>query len=62
MRQNNQSSGGGIGFVGALTLLFIALKLMGYIDWSWWWVLAPLWVSFILSVALGLLLGYKRRF
>ena len=31
-----QSSNGGLGFVGALTILFIALKLMGYIAWSWW--------------------------
>jgi hypothetical protein len=30
-----------LSFVGALTLLFIALKLTGHIDWSWWWVLSP---------------------
>jgi len=30
--------------VGLLTLLFIALKLMGYIAWSWAWVLSPLWI------------------
>ncbi len=34
---------GGIGFLGALTIVFIVLKLVGTIDWSWWWVLAPLW-------------------
>lgn len=44
----------GIGFLGLLTILFIALKLMHYIDWSWWWVLAPLWVPF--AVFFGLLL------
>ena len=27
-----------------LTLLFVALKLTGHIDWSWWWVLSPLWI------------------
>ena len=35
---------GGIGFLGALTILFIALKLTDVITWSWWWVLAPMWV------------------
>lgn len=34
---------GGLGFLGALTILFIALKLLGVIAWSWWWVLLPLW-------------------
>lgn len=37
-----------IGFNGLLTIVFIALKLMNYIDWSWWIVLAPLWVPFVL--------------
>lgn len=44
---------GGIGFLGALTILFIALKLTNYISWSWWWVLAPLWVPS--AVVLGIL-------
>jgi hypothetical protein len=35
---------GGIGFCGLLTLLFIALKLTGYINWSWLWVLSPIWL------------------
>jgi hypothetical protein len=26
-------------------LLFMALKLTGYIDWSWWWVASPLWIA-----------------
>lgn len=28
-----------------LQLLFIGLKLAGYIDWNWWYVLIPLWIS-----------------
>jgi hypothetical protein len=35
---------GGVSFASLLTLLFIALKLCHVIDWSWWWVLAPLWL------------------
>lgn len=42
---NSKSTSGGIGFVGLLTILFIGLKLTGHIDWSWWWVLAPLWMT-----------------
>ena len=39
------SSSGGVGFIGALTIVFIVLKLLNIIDWSWWWVLSPLWIS-----------------
>ena len=35
----------GIGFFGLLTIVFITLKLTGFITWSWWWVLAPLWMT-----------------
>jgi hypothetical protein len=34
----------GGGFLGILTLIFITLKLTGYISWSWCWVLSPLWI------------------
>lgn len=47
-------SGGGIGFCGLLTVLFIGLKLAGFISWSWWWVLGPLWIP--LAVILPLLM------
>lgn len=33
-----------------LTVLFIGLKLTGYIDWSWWWVLAPVWIPVVLAL------------
>ena len=38
---------GGIGFPGMLAILFIGLKLGGVIDWSWWWVLSPLWIPIL---------------
>lgn len=44
----------GMGFCGWLTLLFIALKLTGYIDWSWWWVTSPLWAPLVVVLAVGL--------
>lgn len=43
-----------IGFCGLLAILFIGLKLTGYISWSWWWVLSPLWIPF--AIVGGLLL------
>jgi hypothetical protein len=45
---NNKTSSGGIGFCGILTIAFIVLKLTHYIDWSWWWVLSPLWAPLAL--------------
>lgn len=46
-----------IGVAWALTMIFIVLKLMGYIDWSWALVLAPLWAGFVLVLLLLLLLA-----
>lgn len=40
----------GISFTGLLAILFIAFKLAGIIDWSWIWVLSPLWLGFALFV------------
>lgn len=46
MSNSNTSTSGGIGFTGLLTIVFIVLKLCHVIEWSWWWVLAPLWIPF----------------
>jgi len=43
--------GGGIGLCGATFLVFLILKLVGVINWSWWWITAPLWGSLALVVA-----------
>ena len=47
---------GGLGFVGLLTILFIGLKLTGYITWSWIWVLSPIWITALLLLFLIILL------
>ena len=52
MSESSSSSSGGIGFVGMLTVLFVGLKLTGYIDWSWWWVLSPIWISFLVFITI----------
>jgi ATP/ADP translocase len=40
----------GIGFFGLLTIVFIVLKLTGYIDWSWFWVLSPILIPIIIFI------------
>ncbi len=40
----------GPGFIPLLTLLFITLKLTEVIDWSWWWILSPMWGTLILII------------
>jgi hypothetical protein len=42
---SSKASSGGIGFAGLLTIVFIVLKLTGYITWPWLWVLSPLWLG-----------------
>ena len=54
-RDRGTSMSGGISFGGALTLVFIVLKLTHNINWSWLWVLSPLWLSFCLNVLLLIL-------
>lgn len=46
--KENKSTSGGIGLGSLLQVAFIVLKLCGVINWSWWWVLAPTWISILL--------------
>lgn len=43
---------GGMSVSTLLTIVFVVLKLIGVINWSWVWVLAPLWISALLSIAI----------
>ncbi len=68
MSSNNNSSSAGIGFWGLLTIAFIVLRLTKTIAWSWWWVLAPIWIpaaiaiiAFMVLVIRKIVLNYKRR-
>lgn len=51
----------GLGFAEALTLLFIALRLCGVIDWPWVWVLSPIWITLLIMVMLSLLIMVLNR-
>jgi hypothetical protein len=62
------SASGGTGFAGLLTILFVALKLLHKIGWSWWWVVSPLWIGaavtvFVLLVVVGIavVIGLLKR-
>ena len=55
-KEQSVSYSGGIGFTGLLTIVFIILKLVGTINWSWWWVLSPLWISFLLVMVFFVIL------
>ena len=52
MSKGNDSNSTGIGFLGALTIVFIVLKLCNVINWSWLWVLSPIWISGLITVLL----------
>lgn len=67
MNSNAQSTTtSGISFLGMLTVLFIGLKLTGYITWSWWWVLSPIWIPWLLLMAVAvcvfIYIWYKNRY
>jgi len=62
-KETNTTVTGGIGFCGLLTIVFIVLKLLNKISWSWIWVLAPLWIEFIVAVltCVIIIIGIKRK-
>lgn len=55
----------GVGFTGLLTILFIGLKLGKVINWSWLWVLSPLWIPLgiagVLLIIAGIIAVYKLQ-
>ena len=57
-----QQSNGGIGFVGMLTILFIGLKLTGFIAWSWTWVLSPVWITALIILGIILMIAALQVF
>ena len=60
---SSKQSGTGIGFLGLLAIVFIALKLTGHIGWSWFWVLAPIWMPAVLLILIlmGVLWFYVTK-
>lgn len=63
MEKNNSNiSIGGVSFSGLLTILFIGLKLVRVINWSWWWVLSPLWIeAALLIIVICVVMLFQER-
>lgn len=53
-KSSSSSSSSGIGCTTLFLAIFVTLKLVGVINWSWWWVLSPLWISVIVGILLVL--------
>jgi hypothetical protein len=49
---NNKNSSSGLGLGVILFLIFMTLKLTGYITWSWWYVTLPLWGPISLALVI----------
>lgn len=56
MSKQQQTTTGGVSTLGVVQIVFIILKLVGVIEWSWWLVFMPLWISIVL-VILSLIIG-----
>jgi len=52
-------SNGEICFVGLLTIVFMLLKLIGVITWSWLWVLSPVWIAAVLGLTLFVIMSFR---
>ena len=52
---------GGDYFFTLLAILFIALKLLDKISWSWWWVLAPIWLPTIIAIVIFVLVVVLQK-
>ncbi len=57
-KQQQQTTTGGVGTLGVVQIVFIILKLIGVINWSWWLILIPVWIMIgfgFLALIVGLL-------
>ena len=63
----NSAAGGGLSILGVVEIVFIILKLLGIINWSWWIVLIPLWIDLgitllvILVIIVAIIMTNKRK-
>ena len=48
-------------FISGLTLLFVYFKLINHIDWSWFWVLSPLWISFLVAILIAVIISILNK-
>lgn len=56
------ATGGGVSLATVLLVIFLVLKLTGLIDWSWLWVLSPLWIPIALAISTLFIIGVVALF
>ena len=65
MANTSSNSSNGLGLGTVLFLIFLVLKLTNFIDWSWWWVTAPLWIPAIAIIVIvgiiGIIWWFKNK-
>ena len=52
---NNNAGSSGLGLSTVLTVIFVVLKLVGVIAWSWWWVLSPILIDLGLTLIVAII-------
>lgn len=57
MADNKQNVTVSFPLAGLLTVAFVVLKLCHVIDWSWWWVLAPIWIPVAIVLIIAIIVG-----
>lgn len=62
MRESKSNISSGLGVPSVLTIIFIVLKCLGIINWSWWWVLSPVWISWAIVLFVVLIIFIIKRF
>lgn len=60
--QNEKNASVSINIPTVLFMVFLILKLVGVISWSWWWITAPLWMPTAFMVILAITFGIARVF
>ena len=60
--ENKTTVNGGVGVTGLLGVVFVVLKLLGVIDWSWWLVTLPFWGGMVLFILflIGFLIWVRK--
>lgn len=60
-KMNDKTRYVGPNFLELLTLVFVVLKLLGKINWSWWWVLSPIWLSIGIAIIVAIILIVREK-
>lgn len=58
---SNKKTSSGLGICGVLTIVFVVLKLVGVINWSWLWVLCPLWIDILFAIIILVIFAIVDR-